>query len=416
MKDVWDLRVAWVVIAALATSVVTVGVARGQEPERGVAVLDRPRPDYDPIGLRAGGFLVHPSVEVGVRYDDNIYRVHEQETVDWVVSLRPSARAESQWSNHGLVLETGAEVDSFREHTDESTANWFVAGNGHLDFTRRTKFQSGLRLERTHEERGTLSPVRAISPRPLTTGTASVGASHRLNRLSLGADASLADLSHGSPSQKEEDRRETKIETRVGYRIVPEYEAFVRAIRHDRGFERLRGGVDWDTEGWELVAGTALDLGGILSGEVFVGYLTRNYEDPALPSMKGTTFGGSLDWNVTPLTTVSGDVSRSAKPSELLPPHRPEFLSTEVKAGVDHELLRNLILSASVSLTMDRYEAPAGGGGNEHDVLKAEVGGLWLLGRNRHIEFGWLSETRDATTPSDEFDANVVSLSLRLQF
>ncbi|MCI0430482.1 MAG: outer membrane beta-barrel protein, partial [Rhodospirillales bacterium] len=43
------------------------------EPERAQSVFERPRPDYDPLGIRAGGFLIYPQVELGEAYNDNIF-------------------------------------------------------------------------------------------------------------------------------------------------------------------------------------------------------------------------------------------------------------------------------------------------------------------------------------------------------
>ncbi len=52
-------RLLAVVTGAVAT-LVAYG-ADGQEPDPNVPVTARPRPDYDPLGIRAGGFLIYPS-------------------------------------------------------------------------------------------------------------------------------------------------------------------------------------------------------------------------------------------------------------------------------------------------------------------------------------------------------------------
>src|ERR1700740_3685110 len=44
---------------------------------RNTSVLQRERPDYDRIGVRAGSFDVFPQVTVGLGYSDNLYYTQE---------------------------------------------------------------------------------------------------------------------------------------------------------------------------------------------------------------------------------------------------------------------------------------------------------------------------------------------------
>ncbi|HEY5608680.1 MAG TPA: outer membrane beta-barrel protein, partial [Alphaproteobacteria bacterium] len=43
------------------------------EVERGETVMSRARPDYDPIGLRLGGFVLYPELWLQESYDSNIF-------------------------------------------------------------------------------------------------------------------------------------------------------------------------------------------------------------------------------------------------------------------------------------------------------------------------------------------------------
>ena len=38
-----------------------------------VGVLERPRPGYEALGIRAGGFIVYPSLTLRAEYDDNLF-------------------------------------------------------------------------------------------------------------------------------------------------------------------------------------------------------------------------------------------------------------------------------------------------------------------------------------------------------
>lgn len=199
---------------------------------------------------------------------------------------------------------------------------------------------------------------------------------------------------------------------RASYEIVPEYEAFVRATRHVRSYESLQGGdrFDRDSDGWELVAGTALDLGGVVFGEVFAGWRTQDYDDPRLPAVDGPSFGGRLIWNVTPLTTVGGFVQRTVEESTL--GGASGFLATAAGVGVDHELLRNLILGAELEFTNNDYE----GIRRDDDLLGVGIGGTWLVNRNVRAELGYRFDTRDSTVSGAGYDSQIVTVTVRLQY
>ena len=56
-----------VLAVGAAASLLAYG-AHGQESDPNVPVTARPRPDFDPLGVRAGGFLIYPSVTVDGTY------------------------------------------------------------------------------------------------------------------------------------------------------------------------------------------------------------------------------------------------------------------------------------------------------------------------------------------------------------
>src|SRR6202044_420768 len=43
------------------------------DPIRGQSVLNRPRPDFDPVPISIGSFQLFPTLNVGTYYDNNIF-------------------------------------------------------------------------------------------------------------------------------------------------------------------------------------------------------------------------------------------------------------------------------------------------------------------------------------------------------
>ena len=385
-------------------------------------VAERARPAYDPAGIRAGSFLLFPSVELGVSRDDNIYRKRQGEERDSIRSVRPRLYGVSQWRNHEINLDAGVDATFFGKSGKEDATNWFASAAGRLDITRDAWVRAAVGLRELHEERGDPnSPRTATRPVSRQLLSARVEAFRRVSRLSLGVEGRYADIAYedavetvggGRVVQNDRDRGQGEVAARIGWELAPGYEAFVRATRNIRRYDRLQGEdrYDRDSDGTQVAAGARLDLGSVLSGDLFVGYRKQAYEDDdRLPTAEGLSYGGSLTWNVTPLTTVHGTARRTVDESTLR--RASGYLSTALQFGVDHELRRNLLIGASIGLTNNRYEGIA----REDDILSGSIRGTWLIRRNLHMDFGYRLQQRDSTVARDDYDKNFVWLNVRVQ-
>ncbi len=404
-------RWACILASFLAGSTVVVS-AVAEEPQRGVTIEERSRADYDPIGVPAGAFLLYPSIELGVRRDDNIHRTRSAKTADTILSIRPSVRAVSQWSNHGLGLEAAATADDYRSHSDENKRDWFAILDGRLDVLRDTELRGALSVFDLEEEPDDPNSATAGTPGDHTRWVGRLSASHRINRFGFATTASYSALSYDEASKKGLDRGELELSGQVGYRMFPEYGAFVRTTFHHREYERLTGRFDRDSRGWELVGGAELDLGGLVVGEIFAGWRRQDYEDAALRTISEPALGLAVDWNITQLTTLGANAQRSVFETET---RASGVLTTAVGLDVAHELRRNLILRAAAGLSHERPEVVVGERRETSDILSVDVGGTWLLDRTTRLEFGYRHEHKDATAPGERFEANILSLNLLLQ-
>ena len=97
---------AAVLLAGTSTTVIAA------ELRRGAGVLDRPKPELEPLGVRAGGFLIFPKVELGTSYDDNVFATENNEEGDFLFQVLPTVTVESDFNRHLLSFSAGANVGS----------------------------------------------------------------------------------------------------------------------------------------------------------------------------------------------------------------------------------------------------------------------------------------------------------------
>lgn len=391
------------------------------EPGERDTVTSRPRPEYDPLGVRLGGFFLYPKAELSEAYRDNIYYSDGNEESDFITVLSPSLLLKSNWNNHALNFFAGADIGRYIDNSDENYEDFRAGFDGRVDIDRSANVTGGFQFAEKHESRSSPdSPSSAAEPATYAEYGPQVAITKRFNRLSmrLGGDLAVLDFddvtaNNGSIlNQDDRDRMETEGSFRLGYEIMPQYEAFVRTAVNDRDYDDSvdDNNVNRDSQGWEVMGGVALDLGGVTYGNVFVGYMSQDFDDPTLQSVNGIGFGGDITWNPTQLTTAKFAIARTVEETTLS--GAAGALSTQFRAGVDHELLRNVILSANAEYENNDYE----GISRDDDIISVGGGGDYLLNRHVRLRLNYTYQTRDSSVSGADYDTNTIFLRLVTQY
>jgi hypothetical protein len=393
-------------------------------PRRGEAVATRPRPEIDPLGIRLGSFFLYPKLVVEEVYNDNIFATENDTEDDFITVIAPEVSLESNWTRHALNFATGLQKAFYADNDDEDYLDYFASFDGRIDVTRDIGLTGGTAYARRHEDRSDPNDADGEEPTEFDQIDSFLEYDHRFGRFRTTVDGSFRRLDFddvkGGINNDDRDRNIYGGGLRLGYEVARQYEAFVRGEGNVREYDETPddAGRDRDSHGYQVVGGVALDLGGLLFGDVFVGYLDQTFPDANEDDVSGFTFGGVLDWNVTPITTITTRVTRDVR--ETTEDDASAYLSTLGGVTVDHELLRNLILSATASITHNDYE----GSGREDLVYAAGAGARYLMNRYFYVTLGYRFLRRSSEdAPGDggpgedpDFTENTIRIALQGQF
>jgi hypothetical protein len=405
----------------VAAGFLALGVAGpvvAQEQARNETVSTRARPDYDAVGGRAGGFLYFPTIDIEQRANDNIFLSDGNEREDFITVLRPALSANSDWNNHALGFTATADIFRYWDYTRENHNDWSLGSNGRYDISREANITGSITTSESYEDRGSPDDAGGREPTQYMTVNALIAGQYKPNRFSINLTGT-GDLYNyddtptttGITNNDDRDREEAKLELRLGYDIQPEYEAFLRGSVNNRDYDAAvdDNGLNRDSDGYELVAGARIDFTGLLFGDLFAGYTSQDYDARALRTIDGPTVGAGLFWNPTGLTSLGLNVARSIQ--ETTQVNASGYWSTSANLSIDHELLRNFILSATAGYTNSDYE----GISREDDDLTAGAGARYLLNRNFHLSGNYEYKTRDSSVAGSDYEQSVFTLRLTAQ-
>lgn len=396
------------------------GDASAQYLGTGETVADRARPELDAAGMRAGGFLLFPTLDVEEAFDDNIFKTDNNKIDDYILSLKPGLSVNSQWSNHSLNLSAGADTAYYADNEDENYTDYNFAANGRVDVRRDSYVQAEASFSQNHEDRGSVDDANGEEPGENTVAKFGGSFFNRFNRVSIEPMFDISQFDYDDVrtsagtiiNNDDRDRDVTQFGSRIGYMLVPDkYEAFIRVTYNERDYDANLddGGFNRDSDGYEAVIGTALDFGGVTFGDVYIGYAQQDYDDAALEKVDGLVVGGSLFWNPSKLTTVNPFITRSINETTL--GGASGYFDTTVGINVDHELRRNVILHGKVRVSSWNYE----GIGRQDDYTNFSLGGEYLMSRYARVGLTYELENRNSDAIGSDFTQNRIILRGRIQ-
>lgn len=393
---------------------------------RGETVTNRNRPDFDALGARVGSFVVMPRLNVDTAFNDNIFATETAEESDVIVTTSPNVVVQSDWGNHSLRLQGGADIGRYIDNDAEDFEDYELNANGRIDVTRRTQIRLGAGYRREHERRSSPDDVAGVEPTIFDVFSASVEGSQKFNRVTLSLGGSIDQIDYddvataggGTINNDDRDRDVIKGTVRAAYEIVPQYEAYVRGTYNVQNYDSAvdDNGRNRDSDGYEVVVGAAIDFGGITFGDFYAGYRSQEYDDPLLNTASGPVIGADVTWNVTPLTTVVGSASRVIRESTTRDAVTGNFASgrffTTVGVRVDHELMRNVILGANVNVSQDDFE----GINRTDEIYRAGIDAKYLINRYASVGGMYRFRMRNSDLAGAEFTENVFLLRLLVQY
>ena len=390
--------------------------------DQNIGVLDRPRPDYAPLGIRFDSLKIQPELDSSMEYNSNIYAIPTDVKDAEIFHLSPSVTATTDWSRNQLSFFARDSLNQYLDHTSESTDNYALGTTGRLDVANNIGLAAGATYEHDSESRTSPnSPVTATKPIEYDlTSVYGAGAIAFTNlRLSARGDYQTYNYDNGQTAggglvyQKDRDYAIASGTFRAEYAALPGTSVFANlVVNHQQNYNLFLGDPSRTGDGYEATVGSNFDITHLIRGEVFIGYLDQSFDSHGYKEVTGISLRGYVQYFFTPLLTLTLSGSRVPVDSDIV--GAGAFLDSNVSLRGDYELLRNLLLTGTVTYENDSYT-----GIDRNDKRNFETfGATYLLNRAVGVSLTYQHTQNDSSgfVSGLSFDINSLTAGVTLRY
>lgn len=382
------------------------------QPDDNVSVRERPRPEYDPLGLRFGSFTANAQLDLGATSTDNLFAQSSgAEQDDIVYTVSPNVQLKSDWSRHALEVQAGARFTNHQDFSSEDANSHYVRAVGRLDVGTRTSISATAGIAHEVEPRTDPDSPVTLDPVEYDRTEASLNAQHTFNRFRVSGGVARTEYSFDG-SQSFRDNEETVARGRLDAELTPRIGVLLQATADERDYDRDVP-FDLDSSGRTVLAGVTINFTDLMRGEFSVGQFSRDYDDPGIGTVDGLAASGDLDWYITRLTTLHFSARRNAE-SVVGGGTGAPFVETTYGARVDHELLRNVILTAGVQAGKREYDNIID---RKDDFVYGEAGADYIVNRRVSLRARYNFDQVDSSGVDAyrDYDVNAFTLGVTLR-
>ena len=200
---------------------------------------------------------------------------------------------------------------------------------------------------------------------------------------------------------------------RIDMAASPDAAFFVQVTGNERTYDEAPPppGARRDSRGMEYLLGANFELSTLVRGEVAVGYIEQSFDQPAFGDVSGFGARAQLEWFPSQLTTVQVAAGRTIEDTPVT--GAGAFVANSASLAVDHELLRNLILTGTANYGQDDFDEL----GRTDERWGAGFSGTYLVNRNFGITLGASHASRSSDAIGGQnYDVNRLILTVVSQF
>ncbi len=378
---------------------------QGLAEERALTVFEREHEGYEPLGTRiADEWMMFAGAEAFYEYNNNIFTTPNDTKKDSIFTLAPTLRLRSDMPLHQLNVDGGFTSRRFADNDSEDTDSYFLSSNGRYDIS-STSFMFGrLGTSRSFEDRSSPNAASGSEPTQYQRYDATAGIAQTVLRLTYQADVTLRRLDYkdvpSSSGTIDQDGRDVNIvigSARAGWEWQEGLSTYVRGAYNDRSHFSTQT-TQRDSQGFDVGVGVTLSRPTVYMVDASIGVMHQTFDNAAFDDVTKPSFSLNAAYNITPLTSLVGGVSRSLE--ETTTANASSLLQTVASVGVEHDIASNLLGRVGLSRTWSEFQDIS----RDDDIWSVTAEMKYLFSRNFYLSPRFQYSERESPVNSSDYE------------
>jgi hypothetical protein len=357
----------------------------GYENQTGVTVTSRVRPDFEPVGVHVGDFLLHANLGESFGYNSNVAGFSNTPG-SWLVTTSPSLGINSDWGRNQLSAYLNADSTQYLSTPTQDYTNWGATIGGSY-LIGEESLVAGYSHQSLHEAPNSLGSPLSTVPIPYTVDDGRIYYTFDAGRFSFipRIDVQLYQYGDGMllnvpVSQASSNRVVTTGGLETRYSLTDQHHlVFVVQGINAQYTDIPAGQASSNSQSLLALGGIDYRAAGPWRYRVLVGIERRAFAAQQIPTHTGPIAEASVIWTPTGLTTVTGVLSRTIEDAQE--PGTAGYTYTRANLEVDHEYLRNVLLQASAGYQAADYIQT----GQTQTSYTLGAGAQWLINQRMRL-------------------------------
>jgi hypothetical protein len=410
---------------------------QGDATQPGVTVASRQHVDYDPTGVRLGLLTVLPTLDESVGYDSDVTATTAARgsvLIDTTAKvIATSKRPDDTSTLADTSFNAVATLANFEypDIANQSYTDWSAGVNGTHAFGQDTLFVSASH-QNTNQTARDIDVPELNGPIAYRVNDLQASYAVSLGQLVIKPGMDLSWYSYdngrvlGAPYyQAYRDRTVYYPSIIAKYELSPRRQLLLVVRDANASYTNAAASAQaglplQNFNDVSVLAGITYDLDGVIDFRLLGGYQQRQFSSHQYRTIRAPIVEGATTWTPTELTTVTGTVARYI--TDTSAEGNAAETITSFRLNIDHELKRNVILTAMAAFASAAYV-----GQSSRQLYSVGAIASWRLSRTLRLELADMFSSRrvgdsDVFAPTSppgfgigqSYNENVFRLRIRL--
>ena len=362
-------------------------------------------------GLRIGTFTIIPQLTVSGGWSSNAAGSSTGRG-NSLYTIAPDLSATSNWSRHELTLSLRGSYAAFPGSKLRTEPSLTGSTALRLDLSDTTEVNASAGITYSRETQSTAENPSGEGDVYGMTG--SLGVSHAAGLVGLTLRGDIERTAYTLEATADANNRNNTLlsatvraDALTGATLQP----FIEATVLRRAFDSTCNAacVKRDATGYQLRAGTTIEAGPKLAGEIGAGWRVEKLDTNRLDDLSGLVVDASLVWSPSRLTTVTAGVGTTFAPSYLPTAAGSILYSGDLR--IAHAFSDRFVGEAGVGYQLRHYE----GVNIEERTTSALAGLSFAVTRNVALTGNYTFRTFDSSQAGANYNESRIQAGVRIR-